>query len=191
MSTCKIDAFCDIGANLGLYTIQARLLERVQEVYAFEPDIRNHAQLLSNLYLNNMLLTVKVHSLGLSDKEGEASFQMYPSNSTGQSRIVKSDDIVKNTEFIKVKTMPLDSLLMYTNKRLVLKIDVEGHELSVLNGAKKTLKNNICYLQIECWPAEQDQLKNYMKSIGYSYVNNIKEDFYFTNDTEFLQKSTS
>lgn len=129
------DTFIDIGANIGFYTCLALSLNKY--TIAFEPLEYNLRCLYRNLMENGWHKT-EVFPLALSNRVGIASF--YGSN-TGASLIsgwASSSPLLK-------RTIPLSTLDTVLNKRLtgqqlVIKIDVEGSEQSVLEGAKKHLQ---------------------------------------------------
>jgi FkbM family methyltransferase len=56
----------DIGANVGMYTIYAAMMRRA-EVYAFEPEALNYAELNKNIYLNDLHGQVMAYCVALSD----------------------------------------------------------------------------------------------------------------------------
>lgn len=172
-----LDYFLDIGANLGLYTLQVAAGQLARHVWAFEPDPRNHAQLLANLYLNRLTTRVQTYRYAASDVAGTATFAIYPAASTGQSRIAASAE--EATETISVDCMPLDELLSCTGKSIAIKIDVEGHERAVLKGAAALLHSNNCTLQIEAWPDGAAALIEMMAGMGFEHIKTIHEDHYF------------
>ena len=63
-------------------------------------------------------------------------------------------------------------------KRIAIKIDVEGHEVNVINGALKLLSENDCVLQVECFTAVPE-LEGILRAIGYKRKNSISGDHYF------------
>lgn len=121
----------DIGANTGFYTLlAARRAGAGGVIHAFEPNPRNLAPLREHVRLNRPC-PVTVHALALSDRAGALAFE-----DTGSftGRLAQQGDL-------KVRAVPLDHLVNV--ERLapptLLKIDVEGAELSVLQGARDTL----------------------------------------------------
>ena len=65
--------------------------------------------------------------------------------------------------------MPLDSLVSFQDRRISLKIDVEGHELAVLQGAGQLLANNQILLQIEIWDCKVAHL-NWLFANGFYLI---------------------
>lgn len=179
------DYFIDIGANIGLYSLKVAQSGLAKNILSFEPDPRNHAQLLANCLINKYLSKIIVHNLALSDKKGNVDFTMYPEKSTGQSRIIDSSGIRINddlsTTVCSVHTDSLDNLYEFKSRKLFFKIDVEGHEYNVIKGMKRTLSENNCFLQIESWAEGQDDFVEFMKQIGFKMIQKIDGDIYFSN----------
>jgi len=173
------DCFIDIGSNIGLYTMYVAKSGYAKEIYAFEPDHRNYSQLNANLYLNKLTSSVVLYKLGLSDKENVVKFKLYNDKSTGQSRIVEDNDGLG--ELVEIKTVAADSLFDFSGKKIFVKIDVEGHEQSVIGGAEKLFKNNKCFIQCETWDTNYEDVKSQFEAIGYKQVHKIEADTYFTN----------
>jgi uncharacterized protein YqfB (UPF0267 family) len=62
-----------------------------------------------------------------------------------------------------------------------LKLDVEGHELKALLGAREYLSGNKGFLQVESFPGQIDEVREVVKSMGYRRIFRMKQDHYFTN----------
>lgn len=172
------DAFIDIGANFGLYTVQIAASGRAKELHAFEPDPRNFAQLNSNLYLNKMTGRVTTHPFAVSAQSGELRFDAAPEKSTGKSRVMDAGMAADGTEMV-LQARALDDVFTMTGCKIAIKIDVEGHENDVLAGAGALLAQNDCVLQIEAWPENADALCAHMAQLGYARIHTIDDDFYF------------
>jgi FkbM family methyltransferase len=168
------EIFLDVGANIGLYTLHAVQLG-VPEVHAFEPDPRNYAQLMGNLYLNKFTDVVRAHQFGLSDQSAIVEFDMSPDTKTGNTKIATAPSPISR----KLTVKPLDEVLSCAGKAIVLKIDVEGHELSVLKGAAQLLANNDCFLQVEVQPEDAATVSKNLEALGYKQIHRIQNDYYF------------
>jgi FkbM family methyltransferase len=124
----------DVGANCGLYTRQLARLSR--HVLAFEPS-RQMARLLRRTSAPN----VSVHEVALSDHSGDAEL-FIPQGDDGlvyglaslEHRLESSAKLVSTP----VPTARLDAMVQ--QDVAFVKIDVEGHELNVLNGAVELLE---------------------------------------------------
>lgn len=122
--------FVDVGAHVGYFTREAsKLVGENGEVYAFEANEENFAKLSKNVSK-----CANVHPLyaAVSDKPGEVEFFNSPIGS-GRHSMVSSRN--EESAVTKVPAVTLDDVLKDKLVTLV-KIDVEGAELSVLQGMK-------------------------------------------------------
>jgi FkbM family methyltransferase len=129
------DVFVDVGANIGLYTCIARSLGK--QAVAFEPQPHNLECLYTNLNNNNWQDT-EVFPLGLSNKPGLLTLY----GASGPSASLVSGWAGYSTQFKRIIPVnTLDTVLgdRFENKKLFIKIDVEGAEHNVLMGAVRTL----------------------------------------------------
>lgn len=120
----------DVGANLGLYT--RRLARLSKQVYAFEPS-HDMARFLRRTSASN----VTVHEIALSDENGEGEL-FIPQDESGSVHGLASlepqiDASGRLLASLNVRTARLDTIVDIDVA--FVKIDVEGHELNVLNGA--------------------------------------------------------
>lgn len=143
----------DVGANVGWHTLlMAKGVGKEGHVLAFEPNPGVYDCLKENIAFNN-LSQVIVSDLALSDNDGELYFNAPPSSSigAGAGHIINNVDSSNVEQKIKVKTKKLDTIFSTMNlSRLdLIKIDVEGWEWNVLEGAKETLKRYRPYIIFE------------------------------------------
>jgi len=132
-----VDVFVDVGANIGYYVCLARSLGK--HVVAFEPQPRNNAYLLQNLEINDWS-DVEVFPLALSDEVGVA--ELFGSSGPSAS-MIKGWAGYPSLYRQAVPVNLLDNVIgnRFHGRRLLIKIDVEGVEYSVLRGAMNLLKN--------------------------------------------------
>ena len=153
----------DVGGHIGLFS--NKMIKDFENVYAFEPMF--HSFLKENV--NSEKLTI--YPFGLSSKETNHNFIVKPTH-TGMSRIDLSG---KDT--IECKT--LDSF-NFLNVDL-LKIDVEGHEIHVLEGSKNFFKNNSPVIIIEINNKKnRKQIFNILNQYNYKEIKKINQDFLFS-----------
>jgi FkbM family methyltransferase len=125
------DLFIDVGANVGSYTVLAAGAVGAQ-VIAIEPLPATFARLQANIRHNDLSDRVEAQCCGLSFEPGELIFT---SGLDTKNRLaLPGEDIATVT--VPVRT--LDAICEGRTPR-VIKIDVEGHEASVLQGAIETL----------------------------------------------------
>jgi len=126
----------DLGANLGLHSI---IMSRCgYEVTAFEPDPIHQEWLLTNLASNN-ITNVKLERAAVSDRDGEAEFVRVVGNTTGSHLAgAKASPYGELNRFaVKVR-----DIAPFAEAADFAKIDVEGHEMVVLNAIPEDCWNS-------------------------------------------------
>lgn len=140
----RSDRVIDIGANRGVYAFSfAKLATRVE---LFEPNPACSKVLASWAAQKP---NVRLHPVALSDHEGSAELHI-PVDASGvehdsSASIEKSVSGQFRQQVVALST--LDSF--HFSQVALIKIDVEGHELSVIQGAQKTISFNMPALLIE------------------------------------------
>lgn len=170
--------FIDIGAYDGDSAVS--LLDfNPQTIYAFEPELYNFQKLQRNSSAtpNNLIIPIKK---GLSDHE----FKAHITNQDVMSKInntKKGEEIEITTldNFIKEKNVPQVNLI---------KIDVEGEEQKVLQGAINTIKKYKPILTISIYHNPQDffEIKPWLESIQPEYKFIIKKAKPFSLNHELM-----
>jgi len=159
----------DVGANVGVYTkFLSMLTGKTGKVYAFEPDPLNFIRLQNNVgHITNVL--IKNTAIGAES----GSIHLYISDNLNvDHRTFDSGDGRKEI------TVPLLSLDDYfpSGKRIdLIKIDVQGYEMSVLMGAKRVIRENTdIKILMEFWPyglikasVTPSELIQFIHSLGF------------------------
>jgi FkbM family methyltransferase len=167
----------DIGANLGSYIVPLAKQHPHLQFEAFETQRIIYYQLCANIFLNR-LSNVYAHNVGLSNEKRITSYVLpnYAEETNIGAFSIDFDTRLKDYEVKsegvteRMIIIPLDSM-QYEKVRLI-KIDVEGHELSVLLGAEHTLReNNYPPIIFEAWtwkfPEKRKALFEHLQSLGY------------------------
>lgn len=128
------DLFADIGANIGSYTVLASGYNKSKTI-SFEPIPRTFEILKDNLAINHIEGRVTPHNIGIGSKPGVLRFT---SGLDTVNHVAAGNE--NTSELLEVKVNTLDNILENTTP-VLLKIDVEGFETEVLNGASITLSN--------------------------------------------------
>lgn len=121
----------DVGAAVGYYTLlAARLVGRNGHVVSFEPDPKNAAFLRQHVAVNS-LENVTVHESAVGNTNGRMRFAHGTGTGTGH---------ISDQGGLEVKIQRLDDFVASRKKPPThVKIDVEGAELQVLDGARTIL----------------------------------------------------
>jgi len=128
--------FVDAGAGVGYYTV--RLSQRVREVHAFEPNPGVRRVLERNIELN-LCDNVTVWPYALGSKPDKMALYIDKLSSS----LLRREGAIEN---VVVEVMPLDGCVKGAD---IIKIDVEGYELEVLEGSTRILDLNRPYILIE------------------------------------------
>lgn len=157
----------DVGGNTGLYAYYLSRLTRV--VHVFEPNPICLGQ-LERVRRRNMV----IHDVALSDHRGEATMRFAPGNE-GVGTIEPRNGLDNNAGIRSVveravKVCPLDECNL--TDIAFMKVDVEGHEPSVLRGATQLLGTQKPTLLIEIERRHNatafEEVEDLLKSFGYS-----------------------
>jgi FkbM family methyltransferase len=173
--------FLDCGANFGLYSVLMAKAYPDLVIDAFEPVDSTRWKLVSNLGLNGLIDQVSVHAVALSNAPGSAEIDIDPRSSGVATLSATAGDRAKR-DFARRQTVALvrlDDHLRLAGERLALKIDVEGHELSVLAGMERTIRDNACVVQIETRDHTRAAVQTWFIDHGYHSLGMIAEDAYF------------
>lgn len=167
----------DIGAHMGVYALQ--MARKAQHVYAFECSPQSFNFFCANIALQGLSYSIDKHNVALSNKEGTTRYYIRDKLDGGCNGIVHfHKDEIDGTPFVEVPTKTLDSFNIQNIG--FIKIDVEGHEKEVLEGAVQTLRNNnYPPFTFESWiPNDDDEhnvprtrlrreLFSFIESLGY------------------------
>ena len=156
----------DVGANIGTHSVYFSKKCNQGNVIAIEPQIYIFEILAANLILNECLNVVPVHA-GASSNVGVV--KMVNINPVVDHRINYGEFKVNNNadRGIHTNIIPLDAYASLNTFNLI-KIDVEGLEVDVLNGATKILKEHKPFLYIEFNNKEgNDELLNKIYELDY------------------------
>ncbi len=142
----------DVGANEGLYTLfSARRVGPAGRVVAFEPSSRERSRLEHNV-ARNRFGNVTVVPCAVGSREGTAPLQIASGVHSGHNTLgalVYDDAPAVGVEHVPVER--LDTLIERLGVATVhmIKIDVEGAEMHVLEGARRTMAVHRPILMVE------------------------------------------
>lgn len=188
----------DCGANLGVHTIEwANLMTGWGQVLAFEAQEKIFYALAGNIILNNCLNASAKH-LALGSSLGKITI---PEPDYSKPASYGSFELKKreNNEFIgqqidyskadkEVDLITLDSL--HLDRVDLIKIDVEGMEEEVLNGALKLISTSKPIIFIEVIKSNKQQLINLLEEHNYQLIHLGMNTLAINNDDKCLNKIT-
>ena len=175
----------DVGVYRGVYSYEMAKYSKM--VHAFEPnpiifkDIElNLSKIIKNINFynfalsdneNKVLLKVPIRNKNYDKDNYEEYYQM------GRATI-HEQNVMGDIETFEIKSKKLDNFT-FSNRISFIKIDVEGHEMSVIKGAENTIKQYkpTLLVEIEEKHSKQKVLEsiNYINSLGY-------ESFFYDNE---------
>lgn len=148
------DVVFDVGGHHGLMAMVAgRAVGPTGRVISFEPNPWSRTELERNLGLNRAL-NVQVVPMAISDVAGEVPFFAQQGTASWNSSLFHR--FIGEGYTVKELKVPADTLDAYVEKTgyvpKIIKIDVEGSEFLVLNGARQTIRSHRPVLIMEFNP---------------------------------------
>jgi FkbM family methyltransferase len=177
----------DIGANNGNFTVDfAHLVGDNGKVHSFEPQRIIYYQLCTNVFLNG-IDNAYCHNVALGDKNEFVKIEKpdYFSEEYVNFGNVRVNETSENFEMVESKK--LDDYEF--NNIVFIKIDVQGYEPFVIDGAIKTIEKHRPYLFVEFeepllnkFGSSEESLLNKIESLGY-VVKRFQEGVPFNTET--------
>ena len=181
----------DLGANIGLHTLIMKKLGL--KVTSYEPDSVHLAQIKKVMKLNE-LGTEGLTPKAISDKRGTMEYIRILGNTTGSHLLGSKEEVYGATEIVSVE---VDDILEVLDKGKFdfVKMDVEGHELSVLKGfdlqkyspdvvTLEFLEKDI-FLDNNIDNIVNSEIYKYMILNRYKFVNWINSDLFFIRENYY------
>lgn len=156
----------DCGAHIGTYML--KIANLAHKLIAFEPEPRNQIFLRLNYLVNNLDAKATLIPACVYNKEGKVKLFLGTKSFT---HTLKEEFHEATNKYIEVPAVTIDSLNLKIDEvdTLIIKIDVEGAEAEVLEGAYQTLermlaerKKVIILAEIQHTPSEQKVVMNYL-----------------------------
>lgn len=203
--SAKSECVIDVGAYSGIYSIIAGK-QGVKTVYSVEPNLNSAIRLSGNLRINR-LTNVKVITKPLDSESGIKMSLYVPEKSQGSSgnalessgaRFFDSTNdslLIDDQQWSRIgiqETIKLDEVIDQNLKVGGIKIDAEGMELRVLQGATRVLRTHKPHLIIETWSKSvTSEINKFLSDFGYlsgvviddSTFNLNSRNLYFNPET--------
>ncbi len=160
----KSDAFLDIGANVGVYSLYCAQKYPNMSVFAIEPSTYNFESLLINTR-ENRFYNLYPWQIGISDKIGVMRFRdadCMPGTSGGQC----------GEKGYEIPVTTIDALVEWHSKTegWYVKIDIDGQELAVVKGMRRSIPF-IKSILVEVHKANKDSIVDRLIVAGFT-INN-------------------
>lgn len=172
----------DVGANIGNHTLYWSEVAGAN-VLSFEPNPPALKMLRDNVELNTAGTRVQIHPLAVGSTSGYAVMEQPDSSNIGSARAV-----VASTGEVRMTT--LDEAIDPARLVKLLKIDVEGSELAVLQGAMRVLSQRPALILEAHTPEQRRVLDEFLRPLGYRRLAISVADsptyFYVTSRREFM-----
>jgi FkbM family methyltransferase len=172
------DVFYDIGANIGVYTLlAAKQVGPHGKVIAIEPHLPNAVALMQNVQASGFTERVMVLTAAVSSLDGWQSFHylsLKRGSSGSQIRQAKLGGKPFEPAVVEWKrTVTLWQLLDdgRSGRSTHIKIDVDGHELSIVHGLIPSLHAPVVSVQIETEPQHREDLVATFAAEGYDVLD--------------------
>jgi FkbM family methyltransferase len=162
----------DVGAHKGAYTwLMAKRVGATGKVIAVEPQSGLCDRLRADL-ATLRCSTIQVVNCALSDRAGHADL-LFPDTVSTQGATLEANVHGFKRDRVSVEVLPLDDLMRTQPRCDAIKIDAEGHEVQILQGALNTLRQRRPVVLVEAENhagPESDhinQISALMTSVGY------------------------
>ncbi|MCX8205519.1 MAG: FkbM family methyltransferase [Candidatus Nezhaarchaeota archaeon] len=159
------DIIVDAGAFYGIYTLFSA--KKARKVLAFEPQLDVLSYLLLNINLNKLEGVVIALPYALSNTTERAKFYVHERKSRSSLCWVSEKMEITSVPTITIDKIVSDFKLSNIN---VLKIDVEGAELSLLQGAQRALSEHVIekiVMEVHPWLIDCRSIISLLKKHGF------------------------
>jgi FkbM family methyltransferase len=177
------DTFIDAGANHGSFSLVAsKTIGPDGLIVAIEPQARK-AELVKKSLAVNVECRYQVHTFAAGAINGHVEF-FIPTNSSGGAGVFPGYSAVVPHERVSVSMKRLDEALDWSSfpGRVFMKVDVEGSEASLLQGAREMIKVRKPAIMLEINPASMtasgntgDAVLGYLQGLGYGQFFEVME----------------
>ncbi len=169
----------DIGANMGVHSLNLSKIYKNVKVFAIEPTNFGFQKLIKNLRLNNNLKNVNPFQLFITKtlKKPPSIYSSWELTSNNNLKHKKHLGIKKSSS--NAKSMSLDNFVKKNKifKRTLIKCDVDGNELDVFKSGYKYLKKYKPFIIMELAPYLYPE-NGYNYSILLDYLRKFNYKFY-------------
>ena len=146
----NFDYFFDIGANNGTLSLPIAKSKKTK-IICFEPLKYSFNKLINNYKINNLYDENVFHKLALSNRKGVSKIYYSDTKENIGTTSLLENYNAKDNDTEEIDLEKLDNLYSYENKKLIIKIDVEGYEKFVIEGSLNLFKDNKILMYVETY----------------------------------------
>lgn len=152
----------DVGANIGNHTLFfSGILDL--DVCSFEPCLANYKTLERNVELNNLEDKVTIENKAVSKSAGFGRVYNYSDKNTGSTKFECDQG--------EISVVSIDDYIDKSRDVVLLKIDVEGLELSVLEGARRVIARSKPTIFVEAQNSyDYISIASFLKDLDYTPI---------------------
>lgn len=159
--------FVDIGANVGLFTVAMASRLENGRVWAYEPVPENVRKLQNNVRINGFT-NVRVRPVAVGDRVDSVQLRVPPDHSPGSTSSIA--EIAGRPNWVPVGP-PVEQVTLDTDFKLdrleLIKIDVQGQEYAVLDGASEVIRRFRPRIIVEMGSAAES-VRDWASENGYA-----------------------
>jgi FkbM family methyltransferase len=176
----QLGAFIDVGVNVGQTLLKLKSVTNRHQYIGFEPNPYCLSYLYELIELNNFRDDIII-PYGLSNEDNNIFLNFYYKNIVDSTSSIvpnfRPDQSIERKIYVQVRPMNEIKLIKDLDEIAIIKIDVEGAEMEVIEGAKKTIESKRPVLIIEILPVykeanlfrldRQRNIEKIMKELNY------------------------
>jgi FkbM family methyltransferase len=137
---CKKDSIVfDIGVNIGCTALRMSQICSEGRVYGFEPDKQNFSACMDNINLNPQVRNLQLSPIALGSESGMVSMTVTEPRNRGGNHISATSNLSQSEADIPMVSLDAFVANQHISQINVIKIDTEGFEFKILQGAKVCL----------------------------------------------------
>lgn len=175
----------DVGANIGLVSLAVLAAVPDATIFAFEPGPHQQRLLAETIRRNGLEERLRLSPLALSNEAGRAAFMVHSTRHAAGDGL-RDTGRSGRARHVTVRTETLDRWWDANGRPAVdvMKLDTEGSELWILQGARRLLERDrpVLFLEIHdenlrVYPYGSDDVKRWLGGVGYELHALSRADF--------------
>jgi FkbM family methyltransferase len=181
----------DVGGHMGFHTVN--FAKKAKHVYTFEPQTKLYNQILGNVFLNELDEKVTCFNVGLGETCKTSSFENLDKHNSLNWNAGWTFEVINyggralddNLEAGDIEIHTLDSFNISPD---LIKIDVEGYELKMLQGGLVTITKNLPIILFESFEIHRESVCELLKKLNYEVyqvLNTAHNDDFIAIHPEF------